>query len=95
MRRMLDEMMRKELSKMITLKQDGREERVTVLEAAVKRQVNDLLTGTPAQRHRAFNRFAELGFFNPGAEDMRPRKEQIREFLEKLAAEAKRMGGTD
>lgn len=86
-RRILDEIIREQLNKVITLTQDGRQERVTQAEAIVRRQINDLLTGTPAQRHRAFTRFLELGWFNPKADDYRLDDEAVRNFVETLAAE--------
>lgn len=84
-KRLVEDIMRAELNKMITLTIDGKEERITVLEAVVKRQINDLLSASATQRHRAFNRLLELGALSPSPEEMMPSAEARAAFLAELA----------
>jgi len=84
-KRLVEDIMRAELNKMITLTIDGKEVRITVLEAVVRRQINDLLSASATQRHRAFNRLLELGALNPSPEEMMPSAEARVAFLADLA----------
>jgi hypothetical protein len=72
------------LHRKITINSEGKEERITILEAAVRRQANDLVSATPAQRHRAFNWLLQLGWLNPSPDDMRPSAEARAAFLAEL-----------
>jgi hypothetical protein len=81
---MIADMIRDALNKKITINSDGREERITILEAAVRRQVNDLVSATPAQRHRTFGWLHQLGWLDPSPDDMRPSAEVRAAFLAEL-----------
>lgn len=83
-KRLIADMIRDALNKKITINSDGREERITILEAAVRRQANDLVSATPAQRHRAFNRLLQLGLLDPSPDDMRPSAAARMAFLAEL-----------
>jgi hypothetical protein len=93
-KRMIADMIRDALNKKITINSDGREERITILEAAVRRQANDLVSATPAQRYRTFNWLLQLGWLDPSPEDMRPSAE-ARAFLAELGRMVGAEGGDD
>lgn len=84
-KQLIADMMRAALNKKITISSDGKDERITILEAVVRRQVNDLLSATATQRHRAFNTLHQLGLLDPSPADMMPSAETRTAFLEELA----------
>lgn len=90
-KRPVAEMIYDALHRKITINSEGKEERITILEAAVRRQANDLVSATPAQRHRAFNWLFQLGWLDPSPDDMRPSAEARAAFL----AELGRMTGAE
>ena len=83
---MLTDMMRDTLQKKITINGDGKEERITMLEAAVRRQVNDLVSGTAPQRLRTFIQLYHLGVLNPLPESMRFNSDAAAALVARLAA---------
>lgn len=94
-KRLVADMIREALNKKVTITTEGKDERITILEAAVRRQANDLVSATPAQRQRAFNWLLQLGMLDPSPSTMTHSAEARAAFLAKLAEMARRNGSND